>query len=229
MSKNFYNKKDAEIVAGSANFSALINESPTTYGLVTGQATGFATLNSTLQTAWTASITPETRTSVVIEERNIAKQAVRKQAMLLSKIIYATPTVTDAQLMSLGLLPRPVYTPRPAVMTAPQLDVESVVGRLVTLRVKQAGMETNAKPNACAGANVYSFVGPTAPTDPDQYKYEGLATRSKFEVLLPNDVPSGATAFIAAAWISVRGQRGFACTPVQVTIQGGPVLAGESA
>jgi hypothetical protein len=43
-------------------------------------------------------------------------------------------------------------------------------------------------------------------------------------ILLPNDVPSGATAWIAAAWVSQRGQRGTACNPVQVTIQGGPVL-----
>jgi hypothetical protein len=111
-------------------------------------------------------------------------------------------------------------------MTPPELDAIRVEGRLVTVRVRQAGVETAARPIGSVGAYIFSYVGPTAPTDPNAYKLEGLCTRRTVQVQFPNDVPSGATAWIAAAWVAQRGgQRGFACTPVSVTIQGGPILA----
>ena len=45
------------------------------------------------------------------------------------------------------------------------------------------------------------------------------------EIVFPDDVASGATAWISAGWISRRGVRGMACPPIQVTVTGGPVRA----
>ncbi|MBA3273102.1 MAG: hypothetical protein H0T11_04420 [Chthoniobacterales bacterium] len=225
MPRNFYYGKDAQVVSGSANFSSIIGADYAALGLTSAQATGFATINTTLQNAFTAAITPETRTPVAIETKNIAIDNMRRQAVLLSKIIYATPAVTDAQLVSLGLLPRNLPTPAPIPNTPPVVDVLSVTGRLVKVRIHAAEGESGRKPYGCAGAQVYSYVGATAPTDPREYHYEGLATREKCEILFPNTVASGATVWIAAGWVTQRGFPCVACTPVQVTLQGGPVLA----
>ena len=54
---------------------------------------------------------------------------------------------------------------------------------------------------------------------------EGYESRGTCQIVFPDDVPSGATAWVAAAWLSTRGRSGRACLPVRVTIQGGPVLA----
>jgi hypothetical protein len=93
--RNFYHGKDAEIVAGSANFHSLISAAPTTYGLVAAQATSFGALNTTLQSAYTAAVTPETRTPVAIEAKNLAIINMRRSAINLSKIVYSTLTVND--------------------------------------------------------------------------------------------------------------------------------------
>jgi hypothetical protein len=228
MDRNFYYGKQADIVAGSANFASLISTGFASYGLTSAQATSFGTVNTALQASYTAAITPETRTPVSIEQKNLDIRTMRTMAINLAKIIYATPTVNDAQLVALGLLPRTVPTPIPPAMNPPVLEVISVSGRMVNVRIHQSTTESARKPFGSAGAQVFSFVGPDAPTDPTQYHYEGLATRRKFSVVFPNSVPTGATAWLAAAWLSQRGQSGIACNPVQVTVQGGPVLA-ESA
>ncbi len=225
MSQNFYHGKDATIVSGSANFASEIAENAAALGILPAQATAFGVRDTALQSAYLAAITPETRTPVSIEQKNIALRNMRAMAIPLAKQIIGNPAVTDAQLIALGLLPRTIPTPRPATMTPPEVDATKVDGRLVTIRVRQAGVESNSRPIGSVGAFIFSYVGPTAPTDPGAYKLEGLCTRRTVQVQFPNDVPSGATAWIAAAWVSARGQRGFACTPVSVTIQGGPILA----
>jgi hypothetical protein len=224
--RNFYHGKGATIVAGAANFAAMILADAASLGLEPEQATAFGVLNTALQSAWTTANTPETRTSVAIEARNLAIKQMRAGAIPLAKQIVGNPAVTDAQLMALGLLPRTSPTPIPPEMAAPEVDIVDVQNRLAKVRVRQAGVESSARPRGAVGAYIFSYVGPSAPTDPSEYKLEGLCTRRYVEVLFPNDVPSGATAWIAAAWVAQRGgQRGYACAPVSFTIQGGPILA----
>lgn len=225
MVRNFYLRKQADAVAGSANFASMIETDFADYGLTSAQSVTFQGLNTALQDSYTTAMEPMTRTPVAIEAKDEALKDMRDNAILLARIIYATSTVTDAQLVALGLLPRPVPAPRPATTTAPVVEVMLVNGRLVKVRIRAVDADGSRKPIGSAGAQVYSFVGPAAPTDPRQYHYEGLATRGTCEIQFPNDVASGATAWIAAGWVSQRGTPGIACTPVQVTIQGGPILA----
>jgi hypothetical protein len=224
MPRNFYFGKDADIVTGSANFASLIATGFASYGLTTGQATAFGTLNTALQSAYSTSIEPTTRTRVTIAAKTLAIKNMRASAVLLAKIIYATPTVTDGQLVGLGLLPRSARTPIPAPTTSPIVEVGTVSGRLVNVRVHSSdstrrGIEAGAK-----GANVYSFVGAAAPTDPRDYHFEGMTTRTITQVLFPNTVASGATVWLSACWVSARGQTGPASTPISFTLQGGAVL-----
>jgi hypothetical protein len=223
---NFYHGKGATIVAGSANFAAKLVADAVSLGITPAQATAFGVVNTALQSAWTAAVTPETRTSAAIELKNDAIKRMRAAAIPLAKQIIGNGAVSDSELILLGLLPRTSPGPIPPTMDPPVVYKLDCKGRLVSGRIKQAGLETAARPIGSVGAYVFSHVGETAPTDPNAYKLEGLCTRRNFQVLFPNDVPTGATAWIAAAWVAQRqGQRGFACTPVSVTIQGGPILA----
>jgi hypothetical protein len=77
----------------------------------------------------------------------------------------------------------------------------------------------------CLGAYLYVFTGDEPPIDPQLYRLHGLVSRKTETITFSNDVASGSTAWVSAAWVSRRGQSGPACNPVRVTIQGGPVLA----
>ncbi len=225
MSRNFYFGKDADVVAGSANFASLISIGPTTYGLTAGQATAFGLLDTALQSAYSAAVNPSTRTPVTVEAKNVALKAMRNSAIQLGRIIFATTTVTDAQLVALGLLPRPVYTPRHVPTIPPTIEVLSVSGRLVKVRVRDLDSERRGLPFGAKSANIYSFVGDDAPTDPRVYHFEGATTRATADILFPNTVASGATVWLSACWVSARGQMSIGSTPMSFTLQGGPIAA----
>jgi hypothetical protein len=162
---------------------------------------------------------------VAVAAKDAAMKAVQRRAAALAAVVYATDAVGDAQLVSLGLLPRPTRAARHAPATPPTMAVASVMGRVVKVRIHARTTEGTRLAAGAVGANVYSYVGDEPPTDPKQYHYHGLATRATSALVFPDDVPSGATAWVSASWVSRRGETSTACTPVRVTIQGGPVLA----
>lgn len=224
MPRNFYYGPDATIVSGSDNFAALITTGFASYGLTSAQSTAFGTLNTALQSAYSVAIEPTTRTRVTIAAKNLAIRNMRANAVLLAKIIYATSTVTDSQLIGLGLLPRTVRNPVPAPTTAPVVEVGVVSGRLVNVRLHSADSERRGMEIGARGCNIYSYVGATPPADPRDWRFEGMATRTITQVLFPDSVASGATAWLSARWVSARGQTSPASEPVPFTIQGGAVL-----
>jgi hypothetical protein len=223
--RNWYRKTQAEFVAASANFAAQLIAHGESLHISEDTVAAFVALNTTLQSAYIAAVTPETRTAIAVSAKNSAMADVRRMAMGLTKLLISDLTVSDDQLILMGLPPRISPTARPAEMTAPVVQIVGVKGRIVTARIRQQGADTSARPIGSVGALVFTFVGNEIPTDPNAYQVFGLATRGIIEIQFPNEVPSGANAFIAAAWLSQRGERGFACNPVPVTIQGGPVLA----
>ena len=226
MARNFYLGKHADIVAGSANFSTLITASPTSYGLTAGQATSFGTLNTALQSAFSAAVNPPTRTPVTVEALTLAIKNMRASAVLLAKIVYATPTVNDSQLVGLGLLPRPSRAPVPPPANAPAIDVRSVSGNTVKLRLHAAGDSTRrGKPAGVAGASIFSFVGTNPPTEETDWKFEGNASRTNIEVVFPSGTPSGSRVWFTAFWFNQRKQRGPAADPVGTNIPGGSAMA----
>ena len=219
--RNFYYGSDSRIVSGSANFASLISTGYAGYGISHAQAVAYGALDATLQAAYSAAVAPETRTPVAVSAKDLARRDVQIQAALLAKIAYATQTVADSQLVGLGLLPRSVPRPRAAATAPPVLEVISVVGRLTRVRIRAASAEGGRMPAATIGAQLYSFVSEDPPTDPRQYRYEGLATRGTAEVLFPNEVAGGSTVWIAAAWVSRRGVGGAPATRCKLRSKAG--------
>lgn len=229
MDRNFYYRKTADAVLGSAGFASKISAAPTTYGLTAAQATAFGVVNTALQSAAAAASDTATRTSLTIEARDIALSNMRASATLLAKIVYATPTVTDVELMALGLLPRSSRTPIPPPMEAPRVELISVVNRVAKFRVHSASAVTKrGKPRGCVGANICTFVGPVAPANAEGYQFQGMTSRSIGIVQFPDSVPSGATIRMSACWVTARGAKSFYSDPIVFSLQGGEILPGES-
>ena len=93
--------------------------------------------------------------------------------MRLAKIVSATPTVSDAELISLRMNTRPTPKRRDVPATAPVVRMISVVGRVVKFRVKDSASEMRGLPFGASAANLYSFVGPSAPNDPEGISFRG--------------------------------------------------------
>jgi len=105
----------------------------------------------------------------------------KQEAILLAKIIEATPTVSDAQLVTIGLLPRRSPVSNPAPTTRPGVRVESVVSRTVTIRFHDLATPTRrGKPQGTIAAWVYSFVGAIYQDTPSQWNFCGRPPETNF-------------------------------------------------
>ena len=226
MARNFYYGKDADVVAGSGNFAALISASAPTYGLLPAQATAFGVLNSALQSAYTDAVSPPTRGPVSIQAKNQALHNMRVSAINLAKIAYSTPSVSDTQLVELGLLPRPSRSPVPPPATAPGIDILSVSGNTVKLRLHQAGESTKrGKPAGVDGASVFSFIGAAPPDTEAEWTFEGVAGKTTIDITFPAGTAPGAQVWFTEFWFNDRKQNGPAAIAVGTKIPGNAAMA----
>jgi hypothetical protein len=216
---NYLPAKDAALLAWSTNFSGLITATPTVFGLTAPQATAYAALNTAYATAL-AAVDPGIRNKATVATKNAARASLKASARMLARIIEANPTITNAQKLTLGLTVRAVPTPIPAPSTAPMLDIISVIGRSVKVRLHGALGDRRGKPAGVALAFVYSFVGTTPPTDLTMFKFEGSSTRTTFDILFPTTVAGGSQVWLYACWANPRTQSGPACAPVTAYLQG---------
>jgi len=222
MDRSFFYGTDAETASGSANFSSLIQGTPTAFGLVAAQATAYEVVNMAYQVAYDAAITPATRTKGAIAAKNDAKDALRVMASDLSKIIDGTPTVTDQQKIDLGLAIRKKPSPNPVPTDRPGVDLVSVVTRTVTIHIHDSASSTKrGKPDGTVAAWVYSYVGTNYPTDPTAWDFQGATTKSNHDIVFPDSVASGAQVWVCAAWINGKQQAGPVSVPVTTNVQGG--------
>jgi hypothetical protein len=223
--RNFYFGRGADVVAGSANFAARIAEDYAAYGLSQAQAESYAVLDAALQEAFARATDPSTRTSVAVATKTRALREMRADAVRLAACVYADAAVTDAQLLGLGLSPRPVRRRRVGPPTAaPTIVVGLCRGRVVDVRLRPSDAGRRGLEFGARGAYLYTFVGDAPPADSRDWRFARLTTRAITHIEFGNDVPSGATGWLSARWVNARGQTGPAGAPAPVTIQGGAVL-----
>lgn len=222
---SFLPDKDQALLAWSSNFSTLISATPAAFNLTAGDATAYAALHTTFATSL-AACDPGVRNKAAVNSKNLARNNLKVQARLLANTINGYGPVTDAQKIELGLTVRSAPTPIPPPADAPALDVVSVNGRTVNIRLHDAtDASRRGKPPLVKAAAVFSFVGEEAPTDPSLYKFEGNTTRTEFTVVFPNSVAPGTQVFLTAMWMNERMESGPGCEPVGTRVQFGNSMA----
>ena len=103
MGRNFYTGTEAELASGSTNVVAIVSPSFEDFGLTPSQIASYSSLAESFNAALSLSVTPTTRTPVAIAQKRSLKRQLKTASATLAKLIAATPTVTDAQLMSLHM------------------------------------------------------------------------------------------------------------------------------
>ncbi len=224
MSKDFIPSQEAELVTWSTNFDAQINNDPPAVGLTVEQTGGYSTLQAAFVAAFQASQDPSTRTPSTIVTKNEAKDALVANARHLARIIQACPTVSDTQRSDLGLTVRKTEpSPVPVPEEEPHLDIQERFGSVVRIRLHDDTASRRGKPEGVEGAMVFSFVGPTPPTDLEKWSFEGNMTRALVDVAFDPALAAGTQVWLTAAWYNPRGQSGPGCTPVSTTLVGGAI------
>lgn len=115
-------------------------------------------------------------------------------------------------------------TPIPAPTIAPDLDVVSVVGRTVRVRLHATTTGSRrGRPPGVAGASVFSHVGPEPSANVADWRFVGNTTRPTFDVEFDDDVAPGAQVWLTAFWYNPRAQSGPSAAPVTTHVQYGGI------
>ena len=170
---------DAGFADWLLNFSTLITASPTTYGLVTGDATIIAAQNTAYAAALATATNPATRTSPTIAAKDAAKSLALAVVRPYAVSISLNPAVTDEDKVAVGVTVRKlVPTPIPAPTAIPQVSLVSAIPLEQTLKIVNAATPTTkAKPFGARLIEVWTSVGITAATDPAQLSFRGAVTK----------------------------------------------------
>lgn len=193
------------------NFSALITASPSTFGLVTGDAVLIAAQADAYDAAYTLATDPSTRTSVTIAAKDAAKASalfvVRPYAIQIS----LNAGVSDEDKVAVGVTVRKTTrTPIPPPTAVPQVSFVSAVPLVTTLKIVNSDTpDTKAKPFGSIGIQVFTAVGTVAATDPAQLTYVGTFT--KIPLNLEFEAPEqGKICSVAARYVTRGGSPGAA-------------------
>ncbi|HEX8523145.1 MAG TPA: hypothetical protein VF669_12885 [Tepidisphaeraceae bacterium] len=231
MAKSWLPTKESELLPFATNFSTRISATPLVYNCTSGDATTLAGLLTTYSNLVTLCNNPGTRTSVNLAGRDVAKAALVAELRLLYKKVRAGNLSAD-KLEELGLEPRDVKpSPVPAPSTKPLPQIIAVSGRTLSVRVSDASTPTKrARPANAAGLEIFSYVAPSAtvenpPSDISAWKFEGLSTRTSFDVAFANNLAIGTRVWICCRWYSPRGEVGPVSETASAYVTGGVAQA----
>ena len=222
-SSSFLPNTDATLLAWSLNFSTLITATPTAYGLTSTLATAYTALHTSFATAL-AACDPGTRSKSAVSTKNLARTNLKNNARLLAKLVDGTASVTNAQKLTLGLNVKASPSPIPAPSSSPALEVGTVTGWTVKLKLHDSTSGSKrGKPAGVSGASVFSFVGATPPNDMGSWTFQGNTGKTIVYVAFENTNAPGTKVWLTAFWFNGRKQSGPACAPVSTNLQGGSV------
>ena len=223
---NLTQMSDAKFLNWSDNFEGVAGKDPESLGLTQTAISDFGTLVETFRTAYERTVEPSTKTPVATAEKRIARTALLADARRLVSIIDGQANVTDAQRVALGLNVRKPSKPVERPKSRPLIEVLTAVGNKASIRLLDAG-DTNrrGKPEFCIGATVFSYVGPAAPDQENEWVYEGNTSKTTLTVAFPQSLPPGTRVWFTAFWYNRRAESGDPAVPVCTNLPGGAAMA----
>jgi hypothetical protein len=221
MPADFIPQTDAELATWSANFEDGIDTEYATYGLTSGQATAYTTLDTAFQAAYLAAINPATRTPVTVAAKDAARTALVANARLLASIINAYPGTTNRGRTTLGLTPRgDGRTPVPTPATQPVVVIRSIGPLQHVLQIRDTETPTSrAKPPGAIAAEVWVKIDATPPASIADCVFAGRYTRNFFTMDFSGG-DAGKTAYYLTRWITRTGLVGPVSDLVNATVAG---------
>lgn len=219
MSTDFIPSRDPALESFLLNFKTLIAASPTSYGLVTGDATAINASYASWHSAYLAATNPTTRTHITIAAKDAQKILTVDVVRTYATTIRANTAVSNDLKLGLGLnVHDTIPTPVPPPSTYPLLSINGAGTGLQELRASDQLTPTRrAKPAGSAGLLVFRAVGTTAITDPTAAPFLGFVTKAAFQSSFTSG-DDGKIATYFARWTNAKGELGPWSAPVSMRV-----------
>lgn len=166
------------------NFQTELTASPTTYGLIAGDAVIVAALFTTWSAAFVLATNPATRTSATIADKDAARAAFEATVRPYAQRIRVNPGVSNLDRVTIGVTVA-VFppTPIPAPLTNPVLSLIRALPLTHVLAYADSDTPTTkAKPYGVKQLQLSCTIGVAPAVDPDAARYLGGYTKSPLQV-----------------------------------------------
>lgn len=202
--------RDADFDAWLLNFSTLITASPTTYGLVAGDATIIAAQNTAWHAAYLLAINPSTRTPVTVAAKDVARVNATVIVRPYAQRIAVNPAVDNSDKVAVGVNPRgTVPTPIPAPTTWPALVWLGASPGVVQIAYKDSSLgATKKKPFGSTGMELWVGYGTGSPPPLADCSFVSMVTKSPLAIDTTGN--AGKAMSIYARWTTRSGPAGTA-------------------
>ena len=215
---SYLNPSDRGVLVFATNLASILSDTPETFGLTPDDAQAYAVLRNAYATNLAAATEPGTRGPSTVLLKNESKALLVSATRRLAMQINNREATTNPQRQELGLTIRKSRTPVPVPTVKPQLDIVSVDGRLVKIRLREASTGERRKPAGVFAATIMRYIGESIPQSEDQWVLVGTDTRLNTAVEFGNEYPPGTKVWFSAFWLNRRAQSGPACTPVSTQL-----------
>lgn len=199
--------RDADLNTWAANFATLIAASPTSYGLVSGDATVITGVQTAFAAGYATATSPSTRTPQTVQAKNADKISMLATVRPYAQTIANNAGVSSSAKVALGVNPR-TSTPTPITTptTNPVLTIAQAMSHqhIVRYRDTIASPSVKAKPYGVIGVQVFGTVSATPITDPAGLDFLFQTTKSPFVATWDN-TDTGKQAYYSARWVTRTG------------------------
>jgi hypothetical protein len=219
-------KSDEKLVPYGSNFTTVYSADPITYGGTAASATALTAAFTAYQTAVTA-MNDARANGTRSKQQTTSRTELRTAFVELVRPIYSyvqgSGAISDTDKVALGVHVRDAHpTPVPQPSQTPAVNIVSVTGRTVEVRIyDNASTTRRAKAAGAEAAWVYTFVGANYPSDPSLWQFNGAATKDKFTIDFASTLAGGTQVWVTAAWVNAKGEAGPIAVPISTTLQGG--------
>ena len=222
MRTTYLPSRESDLLTWTKNFEQKIVADAAAYGLIEKQATDYNLAQAAFAAAYQVANDPDTRSPGNIRIKNTKKDELVASTRQLVDIAQAAPEMDNDKRVALGITVRDTDpTPIPAPSEAPAIDILSMVGWTLELRLHRGDATKRAKPAGVKGATVFSFVGEQPPSAIDAWKFEGSITKTETKVNFPTTLAPGTKVWLTAFWFNPTSQSGPAAVPVSTQINYG--------
>ncbi|MDR0421540.1 MAG: hypothetical protein LBH72_00825 [Proteiniphilum sp.] len=197
-------RKDAELVAWSANFVGKVAANAVAWEIPPGEVDFLRTAAGAFA-ALHARVDSPARTSVLVAEKNAARKVLETAIRRLAGWRLKNPAITNVDRVALGLRVRDaVPSTNPVPASRPEIEIEVVDVRRLRVLFRDMGSAGRAKPRGVTGALIaYALCG-TPPTGTGALTRCVLATRTPYGLEFAEE-ERGRTVYFAARWQNRKG------------------------
>lgn len=220
MPRDFYPRREADIVSFTSNLSARINFSPSEYGLSEIIAQNYAIKQQAFAEAFVAVQSNSSNSTSAVSLKEERRIVLERETRRIVRMVKGQMTVTDEMRINVGLKPnarRRQHVPVPGF--APKLTVKNGGGTVLGIELLDAETNRIALPRDVRHAYVMTYIGEHPPADVGRWSHLTTTFKARFEARFHRDLPPGTTIWLTACWQNPRGQRGPWSEPVRTRIQ----------